>query len=99
MIKWRRYRGNLDKLLERVGRIPQSNMSNTFLVYGGFTYSSTKKILSEHKDAYYKDRWGVHRAMIMIHSDQLSLIISGLSGTVDISHYSIINKPKSILKP
>lgn len=82
MIIWRELKEkDLPKILEKVGMKRRSNVSNTFLVWGGF------------KGA--EPRWECYQAYIIrYNNNDLKISIYGLSGTIGVSHYSLINNPR-----
>ena len=86
MVLWKKYR-SIQQILERVPMIPNSNMSEPFLVMwrfkGGF---------------YRKEAFECRQAHILKHNhgdEPYVILISGISGKVDISHWTEITKPKS----
>lgn len=84
MVLWRKLKldqKSLFEIMNRVGMKRRSNVSNTFLVWGGF------------KDA--EPDWECRQAYIIRYNDgALKLSIYGLMGNISASHYSTVTSPR-----
>jgi len=87
MILWKKFKG-IPAILEKVDMVPQSNMSETFLVMWRF------------KGKHYENgEFEARPAHILKHGhrspEQYVILVSGITGNIEISHWTEITKIKN----